>query len=1026
MHYNKYKFIEQPTKIYSSSPSAFEEFIQKLQYTLINFPNRYAKNRTKDFCLSSGHVSKSFARMEGVSDSVSAEWISVYNPKLIPTEDGVRALKVDDDGNSFLAGVTDSAVLGESFFTCKLDSVNNVVWSSLYHSPVKAVEGATDLYIDSEKNVYVVGYSYRREYQSDIIILKFDNNGNQLWVRSYGVDNGAFDYPNVITGDQVGNIYIGGARIVIGLQSNGAGALLLKYDGDGNLRQEILFPGHQHWGAVASFIHVDYQGNMYVAGTTSDTLAASDFLVMKYDSNGTQLWTRSYNGPGSNYDIIRSMKVDQQGYIIVTGESWGSSSPDCATIKYNPDGTRLWLRRNSSPSSLRTSPYDMTIDSDGNIYITGGYAVNLDLGEDSFVFKYNSAGNLLWQSTYPDTGFRQNNGRSIRLDDSNRVHIVMTHAEYYPVIFSYLLQYSSSGTLQSTIPIDSSYLAMLEIDSKGKAHFAGTKYDKNSSWDIVAVSYDPQMDKSVQNQINVSWISSNYAVSLAKDPFENIFVVARTNTLQDEETSVVKYNAKGQTMWSQRYKGRPLKAATDNNGNVYVLAQLSNYATGENDFLTLKYNSNGVLEWTQQYSSATRYSQDFPRTLNVDLKGNVYVAGLTQDTIEHSTGVIIKYDQSGNQRWISYYEVEAGTRNSPNTLGVDSVGNVFFAGASEIVYGGRGEFLTIKYNSDGVQQWVRKYQGNGFGYNYITGIGIDSYSNVYVTGLVTDSMGSAFATLKYDTSGTLLWETKSDITNRRFSNPPTGLLISKQGEIFVSGSVRDNEFGNQLIVLKYDSIGNNIWVSEFDSSGESNDYATAFTIDETGNAYVTGYRYRSQSENLSDYVTVKFDNAGKRKWYAYYQSANGKYDEPIGIVTDVAGNVYVTGSSYDYTIYTSEAITIKYDQSITDVKSTHNVVPNSYNLFQNYPNPFNPSTIFRYQLPEISQVTLRIYNILGQEVKTVVDEIQDAGYKSIEWNPSTSSGQDLASGVYFYRLDALSVFDPNKSFRQIRKMLFMK
>jgi immune inhibitor A len=101
-------------------------------------------------------------------------------------------------------------------------------------------------------------------------------------------------------------------------------------------------------------------------------------------------------------------------------------------------------------------------------------------------------------------------------------------------------------------------------------------------------------------------------------------------------------------------------------------------------------------------------------------------------------------------------------------------------------------------------------------------------------------------------------------------------------------------------------------------------------------------------------------------------------------------------------------------------------IPKEFALQQNYPNPFNPSTLIRYQLPVDSKVTLKVFNILGQEVSTLVDEVQDAGYKSVEWNPSTSSGQSLASGVYLYQLNAVSIADVNKSLTRVNRMLLLK
>jgi hypothetical protein len=76
-------------------------------------------------------------------------------------------------------------------------------------------------------------------------------------------------------------------------------------------------------------------------------------------------------------------------------------------------------------------------------------------------------------------------------------------------------------------------------------------------------------------------------------------------------------------------------------------------------------------------------------------------------------------------------------------------------------------------------------------------------------------------------------------------------------------------------------------------------------------------------------------------------------------------------------------------------------LPKEFALTQNYPNPFNPSTTIKYDLPIDSRVSLKLSNILGQEVVTLVNEEQKAGYKSVEWNASS-----MASGVYFYRLQA--------------------
>lgn len=88
-------------------------------------------------------------------------------------------------------------------------------------------------------------------------------------------------------------------------------------------------------------------------------------------------------------------------------------------------------------------------------------------------------------------------------------------------------------------------------------------------------------------------------------------------------------------------------------------------------------------------------------------------------------------------------------------------------------------------------------------------------------------------------------------------------------------------------------------------------------------------------------------------------------------------------------------------------------IPTTYDLHENYPNPFNPSTTFRYQIPERSRVSLKIYSLLGRVIETIVQGEQDAGYYEAHWTPRA------ASGVYFSRLEA-------GTFVQTRKLVVLK
>lgn len=107
--------------------------------------------------------------------------------------------------------------------------------------------------------------------------------------------------------------------------------------------------------------------------------------------------------------------------------------------------------------------------------------------------------------------------------------------------------------------------------------------------------------------------------------------------------------------------------------------------------------------------------------------------------------------------------------------------------------------------------------------------------------------------------------------------------------------------------------------------------------------------------------------------------------------------------------------------SNTGITSVDNqkTIPVKYDVSQNYPNPFNPSTIIRYSIPQTSLVTLKIYNILGQEVKTLVNSERSPGIYNVQWNGDDNFGQKVSSGIYIYRVTA-------GDFVQVKKMVLMK
>jgi len=112
-------------------------------------------------------------------------------------------------------------------------------------------------------------------------------------------------------------------------------------------------------------------------------------------------------------------------------------------------------------------------------------------------------------------------------------------------------------------------------------------------------------------------------------------------------------------------------------------------------------------------------------------------------------------------------------------------------------------------------------------------------------------------------------------------------------------------------------------------------------------------------------------------------------------------------------------------RAIQSKELTDRLIPAKYTIGNNTPNPFNPISSIRYGLPEESIVVLKIYDLMGREIKTIVDGTEKAGFKSIMWDSKDKNGRPVPSGMYFYRLDAVSK-DSEKELHETRKMVLLK
>jgi len=258
------------------------------------------------------------------------------------------------------------------------------------------------------------------------------------------------------------------------------------------------------------------------------------------------------------------------------------------------------------------------------------------------------------------------------------------------------------------------------------------------------------------------------------------------------------------------------------------------------------------------------------------------------------------------EEWVARYDGPANDYDIATSLAVDDAGNVYVTGYS---YGSGTfeDYATVKYSSSGVQQWVARYNGPGNGDDIATSLAVDDAGNVYVTGTSDGSdTDYDYATIKYNSDGTELWVV-------RYDGPASGeeyasaIAIDDAGNVYVTGCSVGSGTDNDYATVKYSSAGTEQWVARYDGPINTYDNARAIAVDDAGNVYVTGYSYGSGT--FEDYATIKYNSSGIEEWVARYDGPVSIYDWAYAMVVDDAGNVYVTGGGG------GEYATVKYNSS---------------------------------------------------------------------------------------------------------------
>ncbi|MEO0076417.1 MAG: SBBP repeat-containing protein, partial [candidate division WOR-3 bacterium] len=389
-------------------------------------------------------------------------------------------------------------------------------------------------------------------------------------------------------------------------------------------------------------------------------------------------------------------------------------------------------------------------------------------------------------------------------------------------------------------------------------------------YDWATIKYYPNGDTAWVRRYDGPISRDDYARALAVDNQGNVYVTGSSYTSDSTgyDWLTIKYNTNGDIVWSKRFNGTEnqydeAQAITlDNNGNVYVTGYTHN-SIGWTDYTTIKYYSNGDTAWVRHYNGPFN-SEDEACAIAVDNQGNVYVTGKSYGPGYWYDIATIKYNSSGVQQWVSRYTYTGNNNDEARSIAVDNQGNVYVTGLSMdpgAYYG--GDCITIKYLSNGDTAWVRRYNGTANDWDEGKDIAVDNLGNVYVTGLtsVPGQYGPQvnYLTIKYNSLGSQQWLQRYNLPDSTDCyNIANAIALDTFGNIYITGQSQGSNYYNDFATIKYSPAGIQKWVVRYNGSYNRDDEAVAMTVDLVGNIYVTG----TSEGNDNDYATIKYYQAG--------------------------------------------------------------------------------------------------------------------------------------------------------------------
>lgn len=594
---------------------------------------------------------------------------------------------------------------------------------------------------------------------------------SQQWVKTYDGKNGdggvnvAPDEAKAITVNSAGDVFITGG-ITHTLSCPGAAPdcgydyATVKYNSAGVFQWAMPYANANGGSDIATAITLDSEGDVYVTGKSNQYAESSsstdyDWATAKYSGAGPitttfytpNSWTVFGSGTAANADNFDQYSGGYSLKLQFNGIS--SQYGRYQRVAVTPGGTYTltgWLKNEMTDASKHLQcdilgygyPYGeyddfvsdeyISLDSPGIQLFTnadwtyGSETVTVDAFTyfvDIRCFGDGTPAGNAWIDELTFTGLQNSGFETVTLHTATSANPPIWETRY------------NSGIEDAPVAI--------AADSNTNSYVTGRRGNGNSSYDIVTIKYNSLGGVAWTQVYNGG--NRDEAVALALDSSENPVITGRTRVGSIDAIYTAKYSAAtGAIVWAQTYNAGttaiPTAMKIDAAGNIYVAGYKT--ASGNSDFLLLKYNSAGALQWDKTYDRGN----DQAHALAIDSSGDLYVAGISTPSGGAADYALVKFQGSdGAQQWARIYD--NGNANIPAAVAVDDTNGYIYMAGSAIADSGDYDYVVAMYDTDGDPIHLVAYDGGND--DVLRGMALDSDGNVIVTG----GNNSDYTTVKY-------------------------------------------------------------------------------------------------------------------------------------------------------------------------------------------------------------------------------------------------------------------------------------